>query len=122
MLSTYQFSVGDRRRRLGRTISLVAVLAIAATLLPFSVRAQDSSADMVYFDGTGQTLGGAFYDGWVNQGGLAEAGAPISPAVQEGDHWVQWFEHARLEVEKPTLDQAVAEDVQAATIGMALAE
>jgi hypothetical protein len=123
MLSTYQFRASDSRRwRLRRLTGLVAMVAIAATLLPFGGLAQNSSSNTVYFDGTGQTLGGAFYDGWVNQGGLAEAGAPISPAVQEGDRWVQWFEHAKLEVDKPALDQAVGADVQAATLGMALAE
>src|SRR5688500_7330645 len=86
MLSTYQLPVNDsgRQGRLARTIALVVILVIAATLLPVGARAQDTSSNLVYFDGTGQTLGGAFYDGWLAQGGLAEAGAPISPAVQHG--------------------------------------
>jgi hypothetical protein len=124
MVKTYQFPVSGSSRNgmLARTIALVAIIALAATLLPHGVRAQDTSANLVYFDGTGQTLGGAFYDAWLEQGGLGEAGAPVSAAVQQGDRWVQWFEHTRLEVSKPTLDQAAAEDVQAGTIGMALAE
>ena len=75
MLNDHQLSVGGsgRYRQLMRTIALVAIVAVAATLLPFGARAQDPSADLVYFDGTGQTLGGAFYDGWVIQGGLDEA-------------------------------------------------
>ncbi|MEX1157903.1 MAG: hypothetical protein WEC79_03105, partial [Thermomicrobiales bacterium] len=107
---------------MARTIGLVAIIAIAATLLPAAARAQDGSSNLVFFEGTGQTLGGVFYDGWLIQGGLNEAGAPISPAVQQGDHWAQWFEHTRLEVGKPALDQAVGEDAQPAPIGMAIAE
>ncbi len=124
MLKTYQFpaSGSGRHGLLSRTVALVAILAIAATLLPFGARAQESTSDVVYFDGTGQTLSGAFYDAWLDQGGLAEAGAPVSAAVQQGNRWVQWFEHTRLEVSNPSLDQAAAEDVQPGTIGMALAE
>ncbi|HYI15914.1 MAG TPA: L,D-transpeptidase, partial [Thermomicrobiales bacterium] len=122
MLSTNQFPAGSRHGLQARMVGLVAILAIAATLLPYGARAQESSSELVYFDGTGQTLGGAFYDAWLNQGGLAEAGAPVSAAVQQGNRWVQWFEHTRLEVSQPTLDQAAAEDVQPGTIGMALAE
>src|SRR5688500_1041761 len=124
MLSTYQFPVSGSGRQglLARTIALFAIVAIAASLLPHGARAQETSSDLVYFDGTGQTLGGAFYDAWLDQGGRAEAGAPVSAAVQQGNRWVQWFEHTRLEVSKPTLDQAAAEDVQPGTIGMALAE
>lgn len=124
MLNTFHSvdSSSGRHGRLAQTIALVMIVAIAAMLLPFGARAQGDGSGPVYFDGTGQTLGGAFYDGWLIQGGLAEAGAPISPAVQQGDRWVQWFERARLEVAKPTLDQAVGEDVQTATIGMTLAE
>jgi hypothetical protein len=95
---------------------------MAAMLAPFGAVAQETSANIVYFDGTGQTLGGAFYDGWLAQGGLAEAGAPVSAAVKEGNSWVQWFERARLEVNAPALEQAAAEDVHPAEIGMALAE
>lgn len=122
-MKTDQFSVSDSHRGgLSRTVAMIVAFAIAAMISPFVALAQDTSSSAVYFDGTGQTLGGAFYDGWVIQGGLAEAGAPISPAVKDGDRWVQWFERTRLEVEKPALDQAVGEDVQPATIGMALAE
>jgi len=111
----------SQRSGLKRTIALFAMaVLLAASLLPQATRAQDSN--LVYFDGTGQTLGGAFYDGWTALGGLSEAGAPISPAVKHGDTWVQWFEHARLEVSQPTLDSANAEDVHPGSIGMALAE
>src|SRR5687768_9302630 len=124
MLSTYQFPVcgSGRHGLLARTIALVAIIAIAASMLPYNARAQETSADIVYFDGTGQTRAGAFYDAWLDQGGRAEAGAPVSAAVQQGNRWVQWFEHTRLEVSNPTLDQAAAEDVHPGTIGMALAE
>ncbi len=118
----FRASVSRRNGWLAQVIAVVVVLMVAATLLPGRVGAQEASADLVYFDGTGQTLGGAFYDGWVIQGGLGEAGAPISPAVKHGDRWVQWFEHTRLEVTEPALDKALGEDVQPATIGMTLAQ
>ena len=121
-MSMNQLPVNGRRGRQVQAIVLVVVFTLSASLLPAVARAQDASAEVVYFDGTGQTLGGAFYDGWLAQGGLAEAGAPISPAVQQGDRWVQWFERSRLEISEPVLDQAAGEDVQPATIGMALAE
>jgi lipoprotein-anchoring transpeptidase ErfK/SrfK len=123
MLNTYQ-SVNGSSGRTGRLTGMIALVTLvtllAVTFLPRAARAQD--ANLVYFDGTGQTLGGAFYDGWLAQGGLDDAGAPISPAIQQGDGWVQWFEHTRLEVSEPTLDAADAEDVHPASIGMALAE
>jgi hypothetical protein len=59
--------------------------------------------EAVYFDQTGQFLGGAFRDYWENNGGLEIFGFPISPEFEEvnqadGETYVvQYFERARFE-------------------------
>jgi hypothetical protein len=106
-----------------RLAAIVIVLASATALVPAGAAAQDATQDQqVYFDRTRQTLANPFFDGWTEQGGLAEIGAPVSQAVQKGEQWTQWFEYTRLEVNKPTLDGATAADVQPAALGLQLAE
>ncbi|MGH9174495.1 MAG: hypothetical protein ACRD1H_09060, partial [Vicinamibacterales bacterium] len=116
----HHLHAGDHLRfwKLVSTFGLLAFLLLA----PLRAGAQESSSQQVYFDGTGQTLGGAFYDGWLIHGGLEQAGPPVSPAVQQGNRWVQWFEFTRLEASTPALDQVDGGEIQPAPIGLALAE
>src|SRR5438309_339401 len=110
-----------RIRRAVLLAPLLLVLVLAS--LPISpARADQPATQEVYFDSTGQTLGGAFLDGWTQLGGRAVDGDPVSPPVQEGDHWVQWFEYSKLEIDKPTLDSAAAADVHVAAIGLSIAQ
>jgi hypothetical protein len=65
----------------------------------------ESSAedDSIYFEETGQYLGGAFRNYWENNGGLELFGFPISPEFEEENpadgetYVVQYFERARFE-------------------------
>ena len=59
--------------------------------------------DWIYFEQTGQYLGGAFRDYWEHNGGLELFGYPISPEFEEENpadgetYTVQYFERARFE-------------------------
>jgi hypothetical protein len=57
-----------------------------------------STADRVYFEQTGHTLGGVFLQFWQASGGMAVFGCPISEEVLEGGVSVQYFERARFEL------------------------
>ncbi|MFL5733389.1 MAG: serine hydrolase [Chloroflexia bacterium] len=65
-------------------------------------RGTDTGAGQ-YFDGTGQTVTGAFLTFWLNNGGQRAFGLPISPAGDmvsptDGKTYVtQWFQRARME-------------------------
>jgi hypothetical protein len=102
----------------------MAIVALLVSILPAQALAADPQPTVqaeVYFERTGQTLGGPFYDGWELRGGMSEAGAPVSPAIQTGTGWTQWFEYTRLEFGTPSIDQATGEDARVATIGESVA-
>ncbi|NTV64515.1 MAG: sortase [Oscillochloris sp.] len=67
------------------------------------VRVDSAVAGDAYFPETGHTLGGAFRSFWLNNGGLASFGFPISEPfaeanLQDGQSYtVQYFERARFE-------------------------
>ena len=69
----------------------------------FKVGAIPNTADKVYFNETGHTLGGAFYRYWKANGGLALFGYPISEEFQERNpddnkvYTVQYFQRNRME-------------------------
>jgi hypothetical protein len=108
--------------RLRLTVGLIA-FALLLGIAPFSnVSAEPEKPTRVFFDKTGQVLGEPFLDAWQNQGGIGEAGEPISPAVQQGNTWVQWFKYVRLEIGKPSLDQASPSDAVDAKLGVSVAE
>lgn len=110
------------RTRFQRCLVVGLLTLLLALLLPLGAVADDAStAEPVYFQQTGQLLGGAFYDGWELRGGITEAGAPISTAIQTDVGWSQWFEYTRLDIQNPAIDQAVGEDTQIATLGDSLA-
>lgn len=83
--------------------------------------ASQDNADNVYFDDTGQVLADPFYDAWENHGGLREAGEPVSPAVQRGNTWVQWFTFSRMEIPTPSLETAQPGDAVSAPVGSSVA-
>lgn len=58
----------------------------------------DSGEDHAYFEQTGHSLGGQFYQYWQASGGLAIFGYPISEELQENGSSVQYFERARFEL------------------------
>jgi lipoprotein-anchoring transpeptidase ErfK/SrfK len=97
-------SVASIRKSRGVNFLIAAAIllsTIASTFVPQPVSANEffaPDADQVYFEQTGQVLGGAFLEAWDNLGGVGRTGKPITPAVQHGDHWVQWFEFAILQV------------------------
>jgi hypothetical protein len=110
-------------RPISRAAGGVLALALVFALIPVRVGlAQDSSQRAVYFDQTGQTVRGAFYDAWHQLGGLRRVGLPVSQPAQQGSVWVQWFEFARLEVEAPALEQASAVDVRSVAVGQRTAD
>jgi len=75
--------------RLGANISAGSSFAGVA---PFQ---GTSSRD--YFAQTSHSLGGPFLSFWLNNGGLALFGYPISEVIQQDGMQVQWFERARME-------------------------
>lgn len=60
------------------------------------------SSDCVYFPQTGHAVSGKFLDYWVEHGGLAIFGYPISDVFTENGLTVQYFERQRFE-EHPEL-------------------
>ena len=89
-------------QRLSGLLTAVLALAILGGLLtPQPASANElfpADSEQLYFEQTGQVLGGVFLEAWNNLGGTDRTGFPISPAVQIGDKWVQWFEFARLDI------------------------
>jgi len=108
--------------RLLGCLVLVAVLAGVAGAGGRPAPARADGPSMVYFDATGQTLGGPFLDRWLSEGGMNVLGAPVSQPVQVNNVWTQWFQYGRFEISKPTVDEAAASDVNVVWIGLALAD
>ena len=106
---------------MARLLTAFLVCALLASMAPALVSASQDSADKVYFDDTGQVLGQPFYDAWEDHGGLREAGEPVSPAVQVGKSWVQWFTFTRMEIANPALDKALPADAVTAPVGSSVA-
>lgn len=104
-------------------MSLVALaVLLSGTLLaarPLPARAD--AGDMLFFDVTGQTVGGAFLTAWQNNGGMNTLGAPVSQVSKQGDTWVQWFQYGKFEISKPTVEEAGSGDVVSIALGEALA-
>ncbi len=89
------------RRLTGLMAALLALAVLGGVYAPQVASADElyaADADQLYFEQTGQVLGGVFLEAWDDVGGIDRTGKPISSAVQIGDKWVQWFEFARLEV------------------------
>jgi hypothetical protein len=116
---------GNRARQLpGWLVGLLA-LALVATVYPWSPTAQPARAqesNLVFFDATGQTLGGPFFEYWEAKGGLERFGEPVSPLVERDGRWVQWFQFMRLEVATAEFEQASTADVRTPPLGRAVAE
>lgn len=92
---------GPMRRLTGLVAALVALALLGGLYSPQTASANElyaADADQLYFEQTGQVLGGVFLEAWDSVGGIDRTGKPVSPAVQQGDKWIQWFEFARLEV------------------------
>jgi hypothetical protein len=110
------------RRRVARWVVPAVAVLLVATLAQTSVRtARADTPSQVYFDSTGQVLGSPFLDAWLDKGGLKIVGEPVSPAIQEGNAWVQWFKFGRFELNKPSVDGATKDDVQSAQLGLDVA-
>lgn len=66
-------------------------------------RSEDSGQGR-YFEETGQSLAGEFYEYWLNNGGERVFGLPISPAEEmqspadDKMRLTQWFQRARMEL------------------------
>ncbi|HBY45246.1 MAG TPA: L,D-transpeptidase [Thermomicrobiales bacterium] len=104
-----------------RWIVIVLACVLIASLTPAFASASQDSADKVYFDETGQVLSNPFYDAWKDHGGLREAGEPVSPAIQRNNGWTQWFTFTRMEIAKPSLDNAAPADAVTAPVGSSVA-
>lgn len=104
-----------------RLLTATLLCALVAGLAPGFVSASQNSEGSVYFKDTGQVLSNPFYDAWSDHGGLREAGEPVSPAVQRGNSWVQWFTFTRMEIASPALDTAQPADAVAAPVGASVA-
>lgn len=114
---------GFSPRRVSRWVIVLLALSLVAAAFPATPRvtvAQETQ--LVFFDQTGQTLGGPFYDAWLAQGGLAQTGEPVSPLHQLDGQWVQWFQYARFEVATPDFNAANVADVRSAPLGRAVAD
>ena len=115
-------SARPQRRLNSLLAALILLSGLAFLVTPQSTSANELFApdsEQLYFDQTGQVLGGAFLNAWQDLGGIDRTGKPISPAVLEGDRWVQWFEFARLEVPSA---EATAEKVTFAPAGRLYAD
>lgn len=102
--------------------AIVVLSAFAVVITPRQASANEffaSTADQYYFEQTGQVLGGAFLEAWNGIGGINRTGKPITPAIQNGEAWVQWFEFARVEV---PIAEAWTENVVVAPAGLLYAE
>ena len=113
-------------KQASRRMGLIAVMMMGTALLglhsPQAASANElfpADAEQLYFEQTGQVLGGVFLEAWRGLGGVNRTGAPVSPAVQQGDLWVQWFEFARLEV---PADTPSVENLYVAPAGLLYAE
>ena len=112
-----------RSRRQFTVFSAIAVAIVLALLGPTLGAAQDSDQQTpIYFDETGQLLSGPFLDAWFKIGGPDRTGFPVSSPVRVGDHWVQWFEYARLEVPGERFETADSDAVFIADLGRSYAE
>ena len=92
----------------GYVVYLLSVVFVLLVLLP---AASDSSSNAVvaapsadiklssavYFQQTGQSMDGKFLQYWLEHGGLALFGYPITPAFRENGYTVQYFERNRFE-------------------------
>ncbi|HEY0070089.1 MAG TPA: hypothetical protein VGE04_09005, partial [Chloroflexia bacterium] len=56
-----------------------------------------STSTRVYFQETGHTIQGGFFEFWLANGGLRLFGLPLSEEIQEAGGTVQYFERARFE-------------------------
>jgi hypothetical protein len=129
------------RRSLFRTAGVLALggaLSQHSILRPVSAQQVSPVGEQLYFNETGQVLFGPFLSAWLVLGGPDRTGFPITGVVQIEDRWVQWFEHARLEVvasgkvtprdwlagngRLTALDHAQAKDVVLTRLGEAYAE
>lgn len=89
------------RRLTGLMVALMTLAILGGLYSPQTASANElyaADAEQLYFEQTGQALGGVFLEAWDDLGGVGRTGMPVSPAVLQGDKWVQWFEFARLEV------------------------
>jgi hypothetical protein len=57
-----------------------------------------ASGDRTYFEQTGHTIGGTFYQFWRANGGLDKFGYPLSEEISERNTTVQYFERSRFEL------------------------
>ena len=92
---------GPMKRLTGLVAALMALAFLGGLYSPQAASANELysvDAEQLYFEQTGQVLGGVFLEAWDDLGGIDRTGKPISPAVLQGDKWVQWLEFARLEV------------------------
>src|SRR5690554_4771278 len=111
-----------KRRLHGLLATIIALSALALVFTPQTASANElfaPDAAQVFFDQTGQVLGGVFLEAWPDLGGIDRTGKPISPPVLDGDTWIQWFEFARLEV---PFGEAWIENVTFAPAGALYAE
>lgn len=61
-------------------------------------REQTGFPDHVYFEETGQYLGGELLEFWLQYGGLRVFGYPLTGEIPDGEITVQYFERAVLEL------------------------
>ena len=114
------------RRRTGRAARALGLVVLALLLSGIALGGRPATAsaepmEMLYFDGTGQTVAGAFLSRWLSEGGMNELGEPVSQPSRQGDLWVQWFQYGRFELNKPTIEEATSADVNPVWIGQTLA-
>ncbi|HUG16439.1 MAG TPA: L,D-transpeptidase [Thermomicrobiales bacterium] len=109
-------------RRLPRWLFFVLAVALVAAFSPFSPQTAAAETTTVYFESTGQTLGGPLYDVWESHGGRAQLGEPVSPIVETEGRWAQWFEYTRLDVTHSDPAQATEADIAPAPVGRQLAD
>src|SRR4051812_22870856 len=72
-----------RSRKLGKTWSVVAMLALVAGLVPALAGGAYAQGECQTFTQTNQKVCGKFNTYWTEHGGLAQQGYPISPEQQE---------------------------------------
>jgi uncharacterized protein YkwD len=83
---------GDQPVQLGRLGAELTAGRDFAPVAPFA-----STPDRWYIAETGHSLAAPFLPAWLDRGGVAILGYPISEPLDEGGRLVQYFERARLE-------------------------
>ncbi len=85
-------------------IASSVLIASVAALAPITADADDHHPDEVYFEKTGQYVGGEFLRFWVEHGGVRIFGYPLTPVIEQDGIETQYFERHVMELHEDNRD------------------